>query len=677
MYAKTFEESYTLYAPTLYTVEDEIIAEGGVVIYNPTSSFSAQKIIYNQKSEILELLGDVYVTYDGVHYIKNEYLKLDLNKDVIRGERLFLYDEKSDLWVKSSTIKSDKKVHKFKNATTSSCDVRDPDWFFTFKRGVYNSDKEYITLNHPKFYLKNTPVFYFPWIAFPTNTKRRSGLLKPYMGFENSENLLFVQPIFIAPYENWDIELSPQIRLDRGMGLYGTLRFVDSDHSYGSVTLGTFDEKTDYAKEHNLKNSTHNGIEVKYQNSAFLSDYFKKYGNYKDGLLIDYTDLSDIDFINLKHDEELAVNKLVTSKLNYSLSNEEHYAGVYAKYFIDTEKLDNDDTLQTLPSIQYHRFTKKLPIEHFLYSLDYKFKNSYRQEGLRARQHEISLPLTYSRPFFDDLINVSISENLYYSRVIYMEGNSTADHANYFSNYHNISVNSDLSKRYDTFIHNMQLGVSYIIPSFDNKNGYFADFIPFNLEQKSVLLKFNEYFYDLEGFNFLSHRIRQNVYLEDEDNSFDDLENELIYRLSNDFYMRNTLVYSHEHNKLKKIQSGLYYNDEYNNLNINHTFQEAPEVEDINFLTADYTRKIDKRYSFFAGVDYDFDDDFTKEWRVGWSMKKRCWDYQIRYKENVTPSLTSGGTESITRRGIYLFVRLANIGGVEVKSVKDYTLENK
>lgn len=675
VFANSLTGTYELYAPSIHTIGDEVIAEGGVVIYNKDSVFSAQKIIYNQKSDVLELIGDVYTSLEDGGGSKNEYLKIELKNEHYSGDKLFLFDKLSDLWISGATATLSKGKFRLRNASISSCDVKDPDWQFRFSKGSYYSEKEYVTLNNPTFYFKKVPLLYFPWLAFPTGTTRTTGLLRPYIGFENSENLLFVQPIFIAPYKNWDIELNPQIRLDRGLGLYGTLRFVDTSHSHGSVKFGIFDEKKAYAQERDLKNSVHKGVEVKYQNSKLLSNYLKE-GSYKDALLINYTNLNDIDYINLKHDEDYAVNKLITSKLNYYITDEDEYLGLYAKYFIDTEKLDNDDTLQTLPSFQYHKFTKNLPWENFLYSIDYKFKNSYRKEGLRARQHEISLPIIYNKSFFNEFINFSASENLYYSRVHYLEGNATIDdHANYFSNYHNLSISSDLSKKYENFIHNMQIDVSYIIPSVDNKNGYFADFIPFSLEQKSVRVKFNEYLYDENGLDFLIHRIGQNIYLESIDNRLDDLENEIIYKFSKDFYVRNTLIYSHVYDKLKKIQSGVYYKDAYNNIRVDHTFQEAPDLDKINYLAADFSRKIDRRYEVFAGVDYDFDQDFTKEWRMGWSMKKRCWDYRVRYSQSVTPSLTSGGTESFTRRTIYFFIRLANIGGVELKSEKDYALE--
>ncbi|MEE6566530.1 hypothetical protein VWM73_11025, partial [Campylobacter coli] len=41
------------------------------------------------------------------------------------------------------------------------------------------------------------------------DTHRQSGLLIPKIVLKNSEGLYYEQPIYIAPYENWDLELNP------------------------------------------------------------------------------------------------------------------------------------------------------------------------------------------------------------------------------------------------------------------------------------------------------------------------------------------------------------------------------------------------------------------------------------------------------------------------------------
>jgi LPS-assembly protein len=352
------------------------------------------------------------------------------------------------------------------------------------------------------------------------------------------------------------------------------------------------------------------------------------------------------------------------------------YIGAYAKYFIDTEKVSNDDTLQTLPSLQYHKFSQILGIDNLIYSIDYKFKNSYRKEGLGARQHEFSVPLVFTVPLLENYLNFSASENFYYSRVYYTDANETISNARYLSNYHRLSLESDLMKQYPDTVHNLQLSLAFTIPSLHDRSGYFADFIPFNLQRKNIAFKMNNYLYDNNGHNYLIDRFTQHYYYDEQDKKYNEAENEVIYNYSSNLTLRNALIYSYEYHKLKKIQSGIYYHDDLNKLRLDHTYKDAPNETKINFISADFSRVIDRRYSVTGGLDYDFDNSFTKEWRLGLLMHKKCWSYELRYKESITPSLTSGGTESITRRGIYLLMRFAHIGGVEYKYIKDIESSN-
>ncbi len=674
LFAEALSEEYELLAGTIKSVGTVIEASEDVIIYSKKYSFRADRARYDKQSGDLELFGHVDILLEGKVLTYVDHTVFNLKSKSFKGENLFAYDSDSEMWFSSKSTHSKENEYILRSTTLSSCQRQDPDWRITFSKGIYNREKEYISVYNPTFYAGNVPLLYLPWFGFTTNKNRESGLLKPIIGFENSENLFFVQPYYIANEDDWDLELDPQIRLNRGAGLYSTFRFVDSDHSQGEVNLGIFKEKEEYYEENNLENRTHFGLEFRYESSALLTNALKN-SNYHDGLLIDIAYLNDIDYINLDHKKDWASTKLVTSRVNYVFYRDYDYLGLYGKYFIDTEKNSNADTLQTLPSIQYHRFSQGLEISNFLYSLDYKFKNNYREVGLNAKQHELSVPLIFHKSIFGDFLNFKASENLYYSRVNYTEGNSTTQNADYFSNYHKLSLASDLTKKYDEYIHNLQLDLSMIIPSFESKSGYFADFLPFNLETKSLSFKMNQYYYNLDGFDFFTHRVRQVIYDDDAYYQYADLENQMIYKFSPDFIVSNTLFYSHEYDRIKKLQTGVAYKNSKYDLGFNHTYEDKPDEKDTNFITARINAKVDANYDIFASLDYDFVDGFTKEWTLGWQMKKRCWDYRFRYKESVTPSLTSAGTESIIKRGVLLFVRFSPFGGMAYNYNQESSLD--
>ena len=669
---------YELLAKELKYDGDKVVAQGDVIIYSKDGKFRANKAIYYPKTKELELFGDVNLAFKNKDKTVLDYTKIDLKNNNFSSKKFFAYDDDAKIWFQTKNSIKEKDIITLKKSVISSCDRVDPAWKIKFSKGKYNKKKEYISIYNPTFYAGSVPILYLPWFGFPTNKHRKTGFLRPIVGYENRENIFLVTPYYIAPSKEWDLELDPQIRLKRGVGLYSTFRFADTNNSFGSLTTGYFKDNNSYVKRHDLKNKIHKGVILKYQNRRLLSNELSKFSDskYDDALFIDAIYLNDIDFVNLNHKNGYASTKLATSTINYFMHNSINYFGLYAKYFIDTEKKSNKDTLQTLPSFEYHRYSHSIFLQNLLYSIDYKLTNNYRKEGLNALINEVNIPIAYYFNLFDEYLGFKISENIYYSRIHYSNEKENLKDASYFSNYHKFSLTSDLSKVYKNFIHNIQSQLSFVLPSATKKSGYFAPFIPFNSEIKNISLKINQYFYDKSGFNFLLHRFIQTYYDNDMFYKYGDTQNQIIYYPKKYLKLDNTLFYSHKFHKLRKIQSGLSYNKNGYNINLNHTYEYKEFEKNSDFITSYLEGKVDDRYSLFASYDYDLEDKFTKEWSIGWKYKKRCWDYMFRYKESVTPNLTSQGAKSVTKRGVLFFVRFYPFGGVKYEYNKESDLEN-
>ncbi len=672
-------ERYELLAKRIDYNGSVAYATGGVMIYSKDRIFRADSATYDRQSGWLDLKGDVTMSEKGSQMVHLSQSRFNLKDRRSTTQKLFAYDEPSHMWFDTEQAKLKNGIYRLKKSTISSCDRSDPAWYIRFKEGYYNQKKEYISLHHPTFYVNGVPILYLPWFGFSTNKHRRSGFLRPILGYENRENIFFVAPYYIAPQANWDLEFDPQIRLNRGFGLYSNFRFVDSNHSKGNIKLGYFKENHNYTKRHHLENSEHFGAKFKYENRQLFgktSRLLQRY-HWNDALWIDAIYLNDIDFINLDHSSHLASSKLATSKLNYFLQNDNNYLGTYLKYFIDTEKISNADTLQSLPEFQYHRYSKEMKIPNLLYSFDYHFKHNYRREGLNALWQEFSLPVTFYHHFFSEYLNFQLSENLYYSKVRYTNriDKTQSDTANYFSNYHKLQFSTDLSRIYPSFVHNIQAQLSYIVPSFEHKSGYFAPFVTFNTETKNVTLKVSQYLYDHQGWNFFYHRFVQTIYNDSSHYKYGDSENQIIYKPKKYLTIYNTLFYSHEYGKIRKLQSGLNYHKDRYYLRLDHTYEYKRFDTNSNFVTLYGESKVSHDYNIFASYDYDFENHFTKEWSIGWKMKRKCWDYMFRYKESTTPNLTSEGAHSVVRRGILFFVRFSPFGGMKYEFNKEDKLD--
>ncbi len=645
-----------------------IHAKGNVVLYSQKYLITADKADYNQKTGDLSLFGDITVL-EGVEFSsKSGKVKLNLNTNVGSFEPLFFFNDVSNLWISCQSATSNPQYYLTNKSIVSSCNVQDPDWKIDFSSGELNRKTNFLSIYNAVFYAGKVPVLYLPYFGFSTDKTRRTGLLRPDIGYSSSEGLFYAQPIYLAPYINWDLQITPQLRSQRGVGVNSIFRYMDSPYSKLNIQTGIFDEYSKYVKENSLINSNHYGFELNYDRSKLFSGYFNE--GVEDGLYLDFTYLNDIDYLNTKNNDGTSYNKLVTSTFNYYFEKDLDYYGLYAKYYIDTSKASNEDTLQELPTLQYHRFSNTLFLDKLLYSVDLKSKNYDRAVNLNATQYELNAPFTFYFSFLNDYLKFSFSENIYLTYVDYSNESTPESYWQYFRNYHKFSIYTDLAKAYDSFYHTIYMSLDYVVPSKEDKSGYFADFIPVNTTEKSVTFNLAQYFYNSDGDKKVSHTLKQQYFFSDYRYKYGDLENNLKIYFTDKISFSNTIFYSHEYSRFSKIQNSFNYSNDIYNVSLTHTYENIKEL-DTSFLTFAFDTNYFRNYNLFASANYDFRGSFVKSWKIGFKRKKKCWDYSIVYSENTTPQLTSTSDNSINKKGIYILFNLYPIGKIDYHFIKE------
>ena len=666
------QEEVELLAQTVTKEGTVAHAIGSVVVYSPKYLITADEAYYDYESGDLELIGNITML-EGVSYAsRSGHTKLNLKTDEGTSEPLFFFDESVNIWLKCENAILSPSSYIAQKSIVSSCNTQDPDWKIAFTTGEHDKENKWMHLYNPVFYAGDTPFFYLPYFSFSTDTTRRTGLLRPDIGF-GSEGLFYLQPIYFAPEKDWDVEVSPQIRTSRGEGIHGTYRFVDSQYSKGTIETGYFKEKESYVQEKNLKNNEHYGYRIMYDRSALLST---KYDNIEDGLWIDFNYLNDIDYYNTINDKMKAYNRLVTSQMNYYVKRDQDYVGIYGKYYIDTTLVSNDSTLQQLPTLNYHRFSNPLLFDNLLYSVDYNAKNYSRVEGVTAFQNEVSTPLTVHFSFLEDYLHVSASENIYMTHVSYGNGAEDGNYGQYFNNYHKISMFTDLAKAYDNFFHTLYFGMEQTLPSYRKEKGTWDytykgnELIPLTMEEKNTAFKLKQFFYDSEGDKRVSHSVKQTYYSEHE-YKYGDLENDVKVYLTPQFIIGNNILYSHEYSQLARTQTSVTYKDDLYSASLLYTYQDTPtstsgalSSKNYNYMTLIASTNYFENFNTFASVNYDLNDDLFKSWSFGIKKLKKCWDYSITYKDLTLPSLTSSGADSVNRQGVMFLFNFYPLGNI-------------
>jgi LPS-assembly protein len=664
-------------------------AKDDVVLYSNKYIITADEAYYDYNSSDLELLGEITIM-DGVEFsTRSGHAKLNLKNDAGTLTPMFAYTGEGRVWLKCDEANFDAKEYLTKKSIVSSCNVQDPDWKISFTSGKYDKESKFLHTYNSLFYLNDIPVFYFPYFSFSTDTTRRTGLLRPEFSFGSEEGFYYLQPIYFAPKENWDFQINPQIRTRRGSGFEGIFRFADSAYSEGEISFGQFKEKQEYFEENELKNQKHWGYSVAYDRSKLISSWFGK--DAEDGLWVDFNYLNDIDYYNTKSDDEGDYDQLIQSTLNYYLKKDLNYFGLYAKYYIDTAKVENDKTIQELPTFHYHRFTNNILSNNIFYSVDYKTTNLTSKNGFKSVYHQVNAPISFYFPLFNDFLHFKATENFYLAKVNYTdEPISKQGGGKNIQNFHTLSLYTELAKSYSNFFHTIYIGSQYTIPGNSRKSDGFEEMEEdedldelkslSNDRRENVALSLVEFFYDKSGRKLIAHSIRQSIILSNlatDEYKYADLTNDVKIYFTDNLSLKNLLNYSHQYARFSKFQTSLDWNmDEYK-LRFIHTYQIEKEKDNKdnvdNYLTFDIETDYVTNYNMFARTNYDIEDNYFKSWSIGWTMRKKCWDYRLSYKEERTPKLTSAGSDSTYERGIYLTFNLYPIGGISY----DFTKETK
>ena len=658
-------------AKTLESTKDRVKATGDVVVYYDNSVIKASKATYDKKTKLLVLDGNIeMIGYQGSKEHAS-HMEIVTDSKEIHFEKLFFSND-NDIWLFTDQAHRLDGNYTFGKSIFSSCEVDNPLWTMMFDRAVYDSKEKYMKVYDAKISFLDIPFFYTPYLAFTTHNKRSSGLLFPRLGYSDLEGFVYEQPIFWAISANMDLEFSPQVRTSRSVGIYSTFRFADSAYSSGQLRMGYFKDSQRYAIQEQLPNDSHYGLEFNYESSQVFSKNMPE--GMTDGLYVNTTFLNDIDYLNLQKEklEHFGLTPLQESRVNYFAYNDSYYLGLNAKYFIDTRYgVDKDKTLQILPSIQAHKYLTHFLLDNLTYSVDLKVNNLERKEGVTLRQAELRIPLEFSTSFFDDFLNVSFGEELFYSKYFFKNGTFKHDAFKYYSNIHKVKIFTDLTKKYHQYIHVLQPSLSYVKPGTQTQSP--VDFKYLTEEQKELFtvglpeeqydFAISQYFYDNAMHLKFYQRFSQKYYRNRKE-KLTDMSNEMQYNWKQ-WSLYSNVVYSHEFDTLRESSTRIQMIKPEYNFSLGHTYKQvlpdvpyASEANDIDFSFG-YT--YNEQISLHGGITYNLDEASSRQWRFGGAYHRDCWRMDASIRQDITPR-PSGFTKDNTYYVQFQFIPFGGVG---------------
>ncbi|MED5431830.1 MAG: hypothetical protein VX920_05800 [Pseudomonadota bacterium] len=112
------------------------------------------------------------------------------------------------------------------NGSYTTCQPGSNGWSLHGKRIFLDREKGWGEANDVVLKVKSTPVFWLPWITFPIDDRRKTGLLFPTIAIGDDNGLDISQPIYLNIHPQIDATSAPRYIDGRGSGADSEFRYL-------------------------------------------------------------------------------------------------------------------------------------------------------------------------------------------------------------------------------------------------------------------------------------------------------------------------------------------------------------------------------------------------------------------------------------------------------------------
>jgi LPS-assembly protein len=191
---------------------------------------------YDSVSQTLDLNGDVYYNEDELAlYGRSASMKLAADQAKLR-DALFI-SPATHLRGSSKVVYRDSKTFsRYKDVAYTSCRPGNQDWVLHASELKLNDVTGKGAVKNAWMEFKGVPVFYTPYLSFPTDDRRTTGFLTPSLHYTQQGGVGIYTPYYwnIAP--NYDATFTPRYLTSRGLLLDGNFRYL-TEMTKGAVKL--------------------------------------------------------------------------------------------------------------------------------------------------------------------------------------------------------------------------------------------------------------------------------------------------------------------------------------------------------------------------------------------------------------------------------------------------------
>jgi LPS-assembly protein len=221
-----------------------VIARGGVTLTRGATTLRADEVRYDRTRSIAEAHGNV-VLVDPEATVEGDAATLNLTDETGAIENVQADMRESPYRLNAGHVeKRGGPCYGITNGVFTTCrcgGIERPSWTIAAQETDITVGGVGVAKG-ATFRVNDVPVLYTPYLLFPVNTERQSGLLMPRLGYSNRRGFIYEQPIYWAIDKSSDATLTPVLETAARVGVIGNYRYAWSLKSSGTFTGGYFNE---------------------------------------------------------------------------------------------------------------------------------------------------------------------------------------------------------------------------------------------------------------------------------------------------------------------------------------------------------------------------------------------------------------------------------------------------
>lgn len=268
--------------------EDHPVYDGNVELTRGDQYLHADNLKLDQQAGTYEAAGNVRYQDSGMRVIAEKaHGSTERDTHQIDNLRYQLVSRRGNGGADSIVLQGPN--GRLNGATYSTCAPSQRSWELRANHIDVDTDEGFGVARNATVHIGKVPVLYVPWIKFPVDDRRHTGLLYPSISTSGRNGFDYRQPIYLNLAPNYDATLTPRYMSRRGLQLGTQFRYLYPDgKGVVDATYMSNDELRDRDRGRFAFRGQHdfNGQWQARANLNWLSDerYLEDFGNSTYGL---------------------------------------------------------------------------------------------------------------------------------------------------------------------------------------------------------------------------------------------------------------------------------------------------------------------------------------------------------------------------------------------------------